>query len=670
MVHRFSANSVARWPDAHRSRRPGLRRGRRPSSSGCSARRAASDRTDDGMPVLDFAVCAPAAGPGADRAWASTCTSSTGSDRARRRRPGRRPGDAARRRRARRQVLDAARGGVRPRRADPVGLLGRLRARARPGCSTAASAPRTGGTRDELAERYPAARVVPEVLYVDDGQVVTSAGTAAGLDARLHLWRQEYGAGVASAVARRMVVPPQRDGGQAQFIARAVPDCDAETLGPLLDWIADHLGEDLDVETLARRVADVAAHLRPPVPRRDRHDPARLGDQPAGAAPPRSCSSAPTARWSGSPTRSASATPPRCATTSRGCGASARSSTAAASPADPRSARRQAAPAAALAPGGALGDVERLELGARPRFHIESHIVVAAAGESVPARSASMSVTCISQVATAVRAARERLRVRARPAGRTRAAPAARGARGGAHGQLTSCCAASRSARWKSAIRCLAPIRVWFQKAVACCRVMAPTHQLVHRADVHLPLVHRGSGRARRAHGQRLRRARAPLQAGRAGYGVARPPSRRSRQTRPPARSTGRRGSSDTAETVTQTRPSSTNPTSAPSANACASRRSTNRRHRSDAGSASAVGPAPRPAPWSSPLRARPSSPGYTLRSGRPRRLCPKWGKCRTAGLRVVDPSGRAPRCGVLCRVRRRRGAGVTRAVDCAMMRA
>lgn len=105
----------------------------------------------------------------------------------------------------------------------------------------------------ELAERFPKACVIPEVLYVDAGQVITSAGTAAGIDASLHLWRQEYGAGVASAIARRMVVPPQREGGQAQFIARAVPDCNAETLGPLLQWIAENLNEDLDVETLARR---------------------------------------------------------------------------------------------------------------------------------------------------------------------------------------------------------------------------------------------------------------------------------------------------------------------------------------------------------------------------------------------------------------------------------
>ena len=106
---------------------------------------------------------------------------------------------------------------------------------------------------DALQQRFPAARVVPEVLYVDAGQVVTSAGSAAGLDAALHIWRQEYGAAVASAVARRMVVPPHRDGGQAQFIARAVPACDAETLGPLLTWVLENLREDHSVETLAKR---------------------------------------------------------------------------------------------------------------------------------------------------------------------------------------------------------------------------------------------------------------------------------------------------------------------------------------------------------------------------------------------------------------------------------
>ncbi len=104
-----------------------------------------------------------------------------------------------------------------------------------------------------LAERYPRATVDENVLYVQDGTIVTGAGAAAGLDAALHLLRQQFGARVAASAARRMVVPPPRSGGQAQFIARAVPDCDAETLGPLLTWITENLAEDLSVEELARR---------------------------------------------------------------------------------------------------------------------------------------------------------------------------------------------------------------------------------------------------------------------------------------------------------------------------------------------------------------------------------------------------------------------------------
>lgn len=110
----------------------------------------------------------------------------------------------------------------------------------------------------QLSERFPLAQVVPEVLYVDAGQVVTSAGTAAGLDACLHVWRQEHGAAVAAAVARRMVVPPQREGGQAQYVARPVVDCEADTLAPLLAWATEHLADDLDVESLSRQ-----AHLSP-----------------------------------------------------------------------------------------------------------------------------------------------------------------------------------------------------------------------------------------------------------------------------------------------------------------------------------------------------------------------------------------------------------------------
>ena len=106
---------------------------------------------------------------------------------------------------------------------------------------------------DEMAERFPAAEVDADVLYVQDGTIVTGAGSAAGLDAALHLMRQQFGARVAATTARRMVVPPHRDGGQAQYIARAVPDCDVETLGPLLGWIVDHLADDLSVDRLAKQ---------------------------------------------------------------------------------------------------------------------------------------------------------------------------------------------------------------------------------------------------------------------------------------------------------------------------------------------------------------------------------------------------------------------------------
>jgi transcriptional regulator GlxA family with amidase domain len=106
---------------------------------------------------------------------------------------------------------------------------------------------------DLLAEMYPEAKVCPDVLYCHDGSVLTGAGSAAGIDASLHLMREQFGARAATATARRIVVPPHRDGGQAQFIANAVPDCEAETLGPLLHWIIQNLGEDLGVETLAKR---------------------------------------------------------------------------------------------------------------------------------------------------------------------------------------------------------------------------------------------------------------------------------------------------------------------------------------------------------------------------------------------------------------------------------
>ncbi|MFJ8975464.1 GlxA family transcriptional regulator [Streptomyces sp. NPDC102282] len=106
---------------------------------------------------------------------------------------------------------------------------------------------------DELARRYPEARVEPDVLYVDEGPVITSAGTAAGIDAALHLVRQAYGPAVANAIARRMVVPPHRDGGQAQYVKRPLPRTRCDTVGETLAWMEHHLDEELTVEQLADR---------------------------------------------------------------------------------------------------------------------------------------------------------------------------------------------------------------------------------------------------------------------------------------------------------------------------------------------------------------------------------------------------------------------------------
>lgn len=106
---------------------------------------------------------------------------------------------------------------------------------------------------EALAARFPLTTVDPGVLFVQDGRIVTGAGTAAGIDAALHVVRQELGADAANIIARRMVVPPQRDGGQAQFIASPVPECADDGYAHVVEWIETHLAEDLTVEVLAAR---------------------------------------------------------------------------------------------------------------------------------------------------------------------------------------------------------------------------------------------------------------------------------------------------------------------------------------------------------------------------------------------------------------------------------
>ncbi|MDX6302070.1 MAG: hypothetical protein QOF53_3284 [Nocardioidaceae bacterium] len=207
-----------------------------------------TDRSDEGLPVMDFAVCTPVPGPVRSQGGLSLLVEHDLS-------------------RAAAADLVAVPAGDENGRV-PEAVIETLRAAYARGatilslCTGAFVLGEAGlldGRRctthwrhtDRLAERFPEARVVPEVLYVEDDRILTSAGTAAGIDACLHLWRRQFGASAASTVARRMVVPPQREGGQAQYIRTPVPDCDAETLGPLLVWITENLRSEHTVESLA-----------------------------------------------------------------------------------------------------------------------------------------------------------------------------------------------------------------------------------------------------------------------------------------------------------------------------------------------------------------------------------------------------------------------------------
>ncbi|QOF79115.1 GlxA family transcriptional regulator [Variovorax sp. 38R] len=105
-----------------------------------------------------------------------------------------------------------------------------------------------------FAKQYPQVVLQPEVLYVDDGDVLTSAGTAAGIDCCLHLLRVRYGADTANRAARRMVVAPHRQGGQAQYIQQPMPAAaERDRLTPLLEWLGRHLQTPHELDELARR---------------------------------------------------------------------------------------------------------------------------------------------------------------------------------------------------------------------------------------------------------------------------------------------------------------------------------------------------------------------------------------------------------------------------------
>jgi transcriptional regulator GlxA family with amidase domain len=104
---------------------------------------------------------------------------------------------------------------------------------------------------NKLARRYPKVQVDANVLFVDNGQFLTSAGAAAALDLCLHMIRQDYGSAVAADAARMSVMPLERDGGQAQFIAHEPPPPDGTTLEPLLYWMDEHMHQDLRLEDIA-----------------------------------------------------------------------------------------------------------------------------------------------------------------------------------------------------------------------------------------------------------------------------------------------------------------------------------------------------------------------------------------------------------------------------------
>ncbi|MEU3825873.1 helix-turn-helix domain-containing protein [Streptomyces sp. SID161] len=215
------------------------------------------DRSDDGLPVYDFAVVS-AEGPQLGTHCGFTVSTPYGLERLE---------DA--------DLIAVPAGETYAERTYPPELLAALRratergARVLSVCSgvfVLAAAGLLDGRRcavhwhhaEQLARRYPRLTVEPDVLYVDEDPVITSAGTAAGIDACLHLVRKEQGPEVANKIARRMVVPPHRDGGQAQFIERPLPKAPCDTVGEVLAWMEAHLEEEVTVEQLAAR-----AHMAP-----------------------------------------------------------------------------------------------------------------------------------------------------------------------------------------------------------------------------------------------------------------------------------------------------------------------------------------------------------------------------------------------------------------------
>jgi AraC family transcriptional regulator, transcriptional activator FtrA len=109
---------------------------------------------------------------------------------------------------------------------------------------------------DALTSQYPHVSADPGVLYVDDGDILTGAGSAASIDLSLHIVRQDHGSEVATKLARQLVVPPQRQGDQAQYIEMPLPAADAlDLFADTIDWVQQHLDQPITVEDLAARAA-------------------------------------------------------------------------------------------------------------------------------------------------------------------------------------------------------------------------------------------------------------------------------------------------------------------------------------------------------------------------------------------------------------------------------
>lgn len=210
------------------------------------------DRRDDGLPTYDFAVCAPRPGPvattsgfaiqvghGLDRlATADLVTVPAWPDLDR-------PAPPA--------VVRALREAV-GRGARVLSVCTGAFLLAQAGLLDGRRATTHWQFADRLAERHPGVRVDRQALYVADGPILTSAGAAAGIDACLHVVRQEHGAATANALARRMVVPAHRSGGQAQYVETPVPPIgDSYELSSLVDWVQAHLDRPLTVAELAAR---------------------------------------------------------------------------------------------------------------------------------------------------------------------------------------------------------------------------------------------------------------------------------------------------------------------------------------------------------------------------------------------------------------------------------